>query len=149
MGTSMLIFTRLIMQSIQEIIENHILGEIFSEFPTNLDNAFEFFLRADVDCTEGVNESSLSTEWGYEVCQAYELDNIRAIRGLMSSMYNDLEKLKSALFQYAVKPVMVSIDDFSDSNEFYEFVQKTNAKYHRPGAEELATVFTVSEEAVS
>ena len=126
------------------------MGEIFTEFPKNLDtNAFEFFLRADVDCAEDVSNSPLGLKWGYEVCQAYELDNIRAIRGLMSSMYNDLEKLKSALFQHAVKPVMVSIDDFSDSNEFYEFVQKTNAKYHRPGAEELATVFTVSEEAVS
>ena len=87
--------------SIQEIIENHVLEEIFCEFPTNLDNAFSFFLNADVDCTEDVSMSSLGTEWGYEVCQAYELDNIRAIRGLMQSMYNDLERLKTSLFQYA------------------------------------------------
>jgi len=88
--------------SIQEIIKNHILGEIFTEFPTNLNQcAFQFFLEADVDCAEDVSMSPLGKEWGYDVCQAYELDNIRAIRGLMQSMYSDLEKLKTSLFDIA------------------------------------------------
>lgn len=136
--------------SIQEIIQNHILGEIFSEFPTSLDtNAFDFFLRADVDCSDYVGDSPLGTEWGYELCEQYGLDNIRAIRGLMQSMYNDLERLKSALFQNTVKSVMVGIDDFEDVNEFYNFVQQSNATLHRQGtADEYATVLTVNTEAV-
>lgn len=136
--------------TIQEIIQNHVLGEIFSEFPTDLDtNAFDFFLNADVDCTEYVAESPLGTEWGYEVCESYELENIRAIRGLMQSMYSDLEKLKAKLFQHAVKSVMVSIDAFVDENEFYNFVQDANATLHRQGtADEYATVLTVDAEAV-
>ncbi len=137
--------------SIQEIIQNYILGEIFTEFPTNLNtNAFDFFLNADVDCTEDVSMSPLGTEWGYEVCQAYELDNIRAIRGLMQSMYSDLERLKSSLFQNAVKSIMVSLDDFEDSNKFYDFIQEANATLHRQGtADEYATVYTVDAEVVS
>ena len=90
--------------STQEIIENFIIGEIFTEFPTYLSRgAFKFFMEAGVDCTEFVSESPLGTEWGYEVCEAYELENIRAIRGLMQSMYSDLERLKTALFQHAAK----------------------------------------------
>jgi hypothetical protein len=136
--------------TIQEIIQNHIMGEIFSEFPTDIgQHPFDFFMSAGVDCTGFVVESPLGTEWGYEVCEAYELENIRAIRGLMQSMYSDLERLKTAMFQHAVKSVMVSKEDFIDENEFYDFVQKSNATLHRQGtADEYATVLTVDAEAV-
>jgi hypothetical protein len=137
--------------TIEQIIKNHILKEIFNEFPTDIgQHPFDFFMTSDVDCTEFVSFSPLGTEWGYEVCEQYrEDDSIRKIRGLMQSMYSDLERLKTSLFQYAVKSVVVSKDDFTDENEFYGFVQKTNATLHRQGtADEYATVLTVDAEAV-
>jgi len=106
-------------------------------------------MLADVDCAEDVSMSPLGTKWGYEVCQAYELDNIRAIRGLMESMYSDLERLKTSLFQHVVKSVMLSKDKFESENEFYDFIQYSNAILHRQGtADEYATVLTVDAEAV-
>lgn len=106
------------MNTIQEIIQNHILGEIFSEFPTDLNNAFQFFLEADVDQTTFVGDSSLGEEWGYTVAEAYGLDDIRAIRGLMQSMYNDLEIFKSALFQHASHTVQINKDETSDGIQY-------------------------------
>lgn len=139
------------MTTIQDIIKNHILGEIFTEFPTTLEtNAFDFFLNADVDCAEDVNMSPLGTEWGYEVCQAYELDNIRAIRGTMQSMYNDLERLKTSLFQYAVKPMQLNKDECISDDVFYELVQEGQGNLYRQGtADEYATILTVDTEVVS
>lgn len=138
------------MKTIQEIIKLHILGEIFTDFPTDLEtNAFDFFLRAGVDCTEFVTESPLGTEWGYEVCEAYELDNIRAIRGLMQSMFDGLYELKNKLFNNAVKRAQISLDDFVDCNTFYDFIQSGNGILHRQGtADEYATFLTVDAEAV-
>lgn len=138
------------MKSIQEIIENHILGEIFSEFPTNLNNAFQFFLEADVDQTTFVGDSSLGEEWGYSVCEAYGLDNIRTIRGLMQSMYNDLERLKSSLFQQATSCVKIYKEEIETTNAFYETAQLPNAILKEQGTDDEHIVFiTVSEESVS
>ena len=138
--------------AIEDIIKTHICEDIFQNgYPTDLDNLhpYDFFMRADVDCTDDVSMSPLGTEWGYEVCQAYELDNIRAIRGLMQSMYSDLERLKSSLFQYVVKSTMVSLSDFIEPDTFYEFVQKTNATLHRQGtADEYAMVHAVDTKVV-
>ena len=111
----------------QEIIQNHILGEIFSEFPTDLDtNAFDFFLRADVNCAEDVASSPLGEEWGFEVCEQYSLENIRNLRGLMQSMYSDLERLKSALFQQATSVFHLNKEDIVDENIFYGISESTN-----------------------
>ena len=139
------------MKTIQEIIQNHILGEIFTDFPTDLDtNAFDFFLRADVDCTEDVSMSPLGTEWGFEICEAYELDNIRSIRGLMQSMYSDLERLKSALFQQASHTIQINKDEITSESAFYDIAQYPNAILHRQGTnDEFVTFITISEESIS
>jgi len=135
----------------QEIIQNHILGEIFSEFPTDLDtNAFDFFLGADVDCTDEVEDSPLATEWGYEVLEEYKIENIRNLRGLMQSKYNDLERLKSTLFQQASHIIQINKDDVVSDGAFYDIAQYPNAILHREGAnDEFVTFITVSEEALS
>jgi len=91
--------------TIQEIIQNHILGEIFSEFPTDLDtNAFDFFLRAGVDCAEDVASSPLGEEWGFEVCEQYSFENIRSLRGLMQSMLDDLLRLQDKIAKLQFNP---------------------------------------------
>lgn len=137
--------------TIQEIIQNHVLDQVFTEYPSNLDtSAYDFFMRADVDCTVDVSMSPLREEWGYEVCQAYELDNIRSIRGLMESMYRDLERLKTSLFQYAVKPMQLNKDECISDDVFYELVQEGQGVLQRQGtADEYATILTVDEEATN
>lgn len=137
--------------TIQKIIQNHVLDQVFTEYPSDLDtNAYDFFMRADVDCTEDVSMSPLGEEWGYEVCQAYELDNIRSIRGLMESMYRDLERLKTSLFQYAVKPMQLNKDECISDDVFYELVQEGRGILQRQGtADEYATILTVDEEAIN
>ena len=138
--------------SIQDIIKTQVCESIFQNgYPTTLDNKhpFDFFMEADVECTEGVDESPLGTEWNFEVASEYSFENIRSLRGLMQSMYDDLEKFKTSLFQNAVKSVMVSLDDFDDSNKFYDFIQDANATLHRQGTtDEYATIYTVDVEAL-
>ena len=135
----------------QEIIQNHILGEIFSEFPTDLDtNAFDFFLRADVNCAEDVASSPLGEEWGFEVCEQYSLENIRNLRGLMQSMYDDLKRLKFALFEQALDRIQIKKDEIVSEDTFYEIAQYPNAFLHNQGTpDEYVAFVTVSEEALS
>jgi len=137
--------------TIQETIQNYIMDEIFSEFPTDLDtNAFDFFLRADVDCTEDVASSPLGEEWGFEVCEQYGFENIRSLRGLMQSMYNDLERLKSSLFQQASHTIQINKDEIISENAFYDIAQYPNAILHRQGtADEFVTFITISTETLS
>lgn len=136
----------------QDILKNYILDEIFCEFPTDLDNgnAFDFFLNADVDATEDVITSPLGHYWGYEVCEQYGFENIRSLRGLMQSMYNDLERLKSALFQQASNTIQINKDEMVDESAFYDIAQYPNAILHRQGTnDEFVTFITVSTEALS
>ena len=139
--------------TIEDIIKTHICEDIFQNgYPTDLDNLhpYDFFMRADVDCTIDVESSPLCTEWNFEVSGEYALDNIRCIRGTMQSMYSDLERLKSSLFKHAVKMVNVSLDDFEDSNRFYDFIQDANANLYEQGTpSEHATILTVDVEVVS
>jgi len=138
--------------SIQEIIKTQVCEMIFQNgYPTDFNSThpYDFFINADVDNSEDVESSPLSTEWNFEVAGEHGFENIRSIRGLMQSKYDELESFKTSLFQYAVKSVMVSMDDFEDENEFYNFVQNSRATLHRQGtADEYATVLTVDAEAV-
>jgi hypothetical protein len=130
-----------------EIIKTYVCETIFQNgYPETLENKhpFDFFIEADVNCAEGVDESPLGTEWGFEVASEYAFDNIRAIRGLMASMQNDLESLKNKLFEKSIKKVHVNMDDFVDINEFYQFALDSNAPIQREGtADEYVTIFTV------
>lgn len=137
--------------SLEDIIKNHILGEIFSEFPNNeRQHAFDFFLSSDVNCAEFVGDSPLGTEWDFTVFEQYSYDNIKGLRGLMQSMYDDLEKLKSSLFQYAVTNLTINKSDFNTEDAFYETVQNGNGTLYKEGAEHgFAIIHTVDTEAVS
>ena len=139
------------MATVQDVIKNYIVGEIFYDYPIDLEtNPYDFFLEADVDCTNFVSETSLGTKWGYEVCSNYELDNVRAIRGAMESMYNDLERLKSALFQEVTEIVKINKNEIANENVFYNIAQYSNAMLKEQGSDsEYITFITVSEEALS
>jgi len=139
------------MKTIQEIVKNHVMNEIFVDFPTDLNtNAFDFFLEAYVENTDEVEDSPLGTEWGYEVLEEYKIENIRNLRGLIQSKYNDLERLKSTLFQEASHTIQINKDEVVSDSAFYDIAQYPNAILHREGtADEFVTFITVSKEALS
>jgi len=136
--------------AIQEIIKMQVCENIFQNgYPTNLDNKhpFDFFMEADVDCAEGVDASPLGTEWNFEVASEYGFENIRSIRGLMQSMYEDLERFKTTLFQHATKPVHLNKDECISDGVFYELVQEARGNLYRQGtADEYAIIQTVKSE---
>jgi len=139
--------------SIQEIIKTQVCEMIFQNgYPTDFNSThpYDFFINADVDEREDVESSPLGTEWNFEVSGEHGFENIRSIRGLMQSKYEELESFKTSLFQYAVKSVKISTDDFVDVNEFYSFLQDTNASLYNQGtADEHLIVLSVDAEAVS
>ena len=68
----------------------------------------------------------------------------------MESMYHDLERLKTSLFQYAVKPMQLNKDECISDDVFYELVQEGRGILQRQGtADEYATILTVGEEATN
>ena len=139
--------------SITNIIKTQVCEQVFQNgYPTDLDNKhpFDFFMEANVDCAEGVDESPLGTEWNFEVASEYGFENIRSIRGLMQSMYEDLDRFKTSLFQYAVKPMQLNKDECISDDVFYKLVQEGQGNLYRQGTvDEYAIMQTVDEEALS
>jgi len=135
--------------TIQEIIKNHVLGEMFSEFPKNTENAFDFFLRYEIDDTNFVTLSPLGEKWEYVVNEQYCLNNIKSLREHMLSMYDDLERLKSALFQHSTGYVKIYKDEMKTDSSFYETAQLPNAILKEQGTDdEYISFITVSEEPI-
>jgi len=130
------------MKTIENIIKNHIVGEIFSEFPTDLDNteAFDFFLNADVDNTSFVGDSPLGTEWSYEVCEQYGYEEIKALRGLMQSQLDDLLKLQDTINQKCTLRISIFKRDMDDE-EFQELKNKPTANINRNGTNDEYITF--------
>jgi len=127
--------------SIQEIIKNHILEEIFNEFPNNEgQHAFDFFLRSDVNCAEFVGESPLGTEWGFTVCEQYSYDNIRALRGLMQSQLDDLLRLQDTINQKCTLRISIFKSDMDDE-DFQELKNKPTANINRSGTNDEYITF--------
>lgn len=88
------------MATIENIIKDFIVEDIFCEYPTDLNpNGFDFFMRSGIDATVTVGETPLSYEWGFEVCEEYEWENIRALRGLMQSRLDDQMKLQEIILK--------------------------------------------------
>lgn len=85
------------MKTIENIIKNFIVDDVFSEHPGNIGEAFDYFMEADVDTTESVSLSELA--FNYEVCAKYETENIRSIRDLMQSKLDDLVKLQGNILK--------------------------------------------------
>jgi len=138
---------------IEDIIKTHICEDIFQNgYPTELDNLhpYDFFMRADVDCTIDVESSPLCTEWNFEVAGEYALDNIRAIRGLMQSMYSDLKRLKNSLFLQAFSTVKIYRDEMISDLDFYETADLPNVILKEQGTEdEHIVIIAVDAEIIS
>lgn len=130
------------MKKIENIIKNHIVGEIFSEFPTDLDNteAFDFFLQADIDDTDFVGDSPLSAEWGFETCEQYDYEDIKALRGLMQSQLEDLFKLQDTIHQECTLRISIFKSDM-DGGEFSELKNKPTANINRNGTNDEYVTF--------
>lgn len=86
-------------------IKEHIMDDIFCERPFE-DNDWDSFMK----------NSTLKFPDNFQVCQEYELDNARDIRGLMQSKYNDLVRLVESILPkniYAVEQFDVWFSDSS------------------------------------
>mgnify|MGYP005850290953 CR=1 FL=1 len=80
-------------KKVEEALKNHIVEEIFSEFPIDTkEHPYDLFMTSEVDAVNSVEDTPLG-EKGYEVCEEYGLENIRNLRGLMQSKLNDLNRL--------------------------------------------------------
>jgi len=135
--------------SIQKIIQQHSLSNIFSKTPELDVNSFDLFLQADVDNAELLENSPLYTKWGYVACKQYQNSTVGSIRKSLQDMYNNLDVLKTSLFQYAVKPMQLNKDECISDNVFYELVQESNGQLYRQGTmDEFASILTVNTEAV-
>ncbi len=60
--------------SIENILKTEVCEEMFQNgYPSSisLDNKeihpFDFFMNADIDCMQTVDESSLNTQWNFEI----------------------------------------------------------------------------------
>lgn len=110
-------------------LKAHILNEVFKEFPTlNTQHPFDFFMEADVENVDFVDQSPLGTEWGYEVKEEHEIDDIRAIRGQMQNMYDslidiDLTPGESEIPDEIVQKARNVINDVKSGEDAYSIAQ--------------------------
>ena len=133
------------MTTIENTIKEYILSRIFSEFPTTDTDTFDFFMISDIDATVTVGETPLRDEWGYEVCEEYEWENVRSLRGLMQSELNDLMRLQSTIMNKCTSIVQINKDEIISDSVFEELSQVQNANIHRAGTnDEFITFNTIN-----
>ena len=83
-----------------DIIKEYICDEVFQNgYPhrVNDEHPFDFFMSADLDSSQSVEDSILGMQYGFEVAEEYIMDNIRSIRGLMQSKLDDLIRLQEKI----------------------------------------------------
>lgn len=83
-----------------DIIKEHICDEVFQNgYPHRVsdEHPFDFFMSADLDSSQSIEDSILGTQYGFEVAEEYSMDNVRNIRGLMQSKLNDLIRLQDKI----------------------------------------------------
>lgn len=131
------------MTKIEEKIKDSVIAEIFSEFPT-LDNQhpYDFFMQATIDETETVGGSALREEWGFEVCENFDWEPIRSIRGLMQTKYDDLESFFNTLMsELEIKAIQINKNECVDLEEYENLRNNANAMVHRSGTADEFLVF--------
>lgn len=75
------------MTTLQDIIKTHICGEIFSEFPTDIEqHPFDFFMTCDIDA-----------EGEFMVCEQYEYETVESLRGLMVNQLDSMLELQKKI----------------------------------------------------
>lgn len=85
------------MTTLQDIIKTHICGEIFSEFPTDIEqHPFDFFMTCDIDVDLPISHSALA-EWEFMVCEQYEYETVESLRGLMVNQLDSMLELQKKI----------------------------------------------------
>jgi len=132
------------MKTIEVIVKDFIVGEIFSEFPTDLNtHPYDFFMMSGVDATDNVGETALREEWGYEVCEEYAWENIRNLRGLMQSKFNDQMRLQQKIYDNCMVRISVFKSELSDE-EYEDLKNKSTVNINREGTnDEFLTFKTI------
>ena len=134
------------MATITNILKTHICEEIFQNgYPQkpNAQHPFDFFMEVDVECTEGVDESVLGTEHGFEVASEYSFENIRSIRGLMQEKLDDLERLQESIFTKCTVFHQIAKDEFASDSDFHNFADAKGVTLHRSGTADEYVTFRV------
>lgn len=128
----------------EKIIKNYILGEIFSEIPMDLNqHPFDFFMASDVDIDLPVQYSAFN-EWGYEVCEMYEFESVRSLRGLMQNQLDSLIQLQSKIQGVTTARVLISKSEMVNEEDFEDLKNKPHAHVEREGtADEFVTFITI------
>ena len=131
------------MTKIKKILKTYICEEIFQNgYPEEVNgkHPFDFFIEADVECAEGVDESPLGKEYGFECAGEYGFENVRAIRGLMQSKLDDIERLQEDIFSKCTSFHQISKDEFASDSDFHDFTDTRGVTLHRSGtADEYVT----------
>ena len=138
------------MATINELLKTHICEEIFQNgYPEDVNgqHPFDFFMEADVECANGVDDSSLGEEFGFEVASEYGFENIRSIRGLMQSMLDDLERLQEKIMLEVIESYSVEHhigkDEFASDSDFHDFADVRGVTLHRSGTADEYVTFRV------
>ena len=101
-------------------------------------------MSSGVDNTVNVGETPLREEWGFEVCEEYEWENVRSLRGLMQSELNDLMELQNTIKDNISLNVIRIILEKSEMNEddYESFKEKKTATIHREDTNDEYIQFT-------
>ena len=134
------------MAIISELLKTHICEEIFQNgYPEDVNgqHPFDFFMETDVECTNGVDDSPLGEEYGFEVASEYGFENIRSIRGLMQSMLDSLERLQELIFDKCSVFHQIGKDEFASNSDFHDFTDARGVTLHRSGTADEYVTFRV------
>ena len=128
------------------ILKTHICEEIFQNgYPEDVNgkHPFDFFMEADVECAEGVDESAFGNKYGFEVASEYGFENIRSLRGLMQAKLDELERLQENIFANCTVLHQIAKDEFANDSDFHDFADSRGATLYRSGTADEYVTFRV------
>jgi len=124
-------------------IKTQVCETIFQNgYPENINgkHPFDYFIEAEVESSGDIESCELGNA-GFDVACEYEFENVRSLRGLMQSMYNDLEQFANKLLKTRV--LQLNKDECINDNVFYELVEEGKGTLHRKGTPEEYAHFVV------
>lgn len=134
------------MATITNILKTHICEEIFQNgYPQDINgqHPFDFFMEVDVECANGVDDSPLEEEYGFEVASEYSFENIRSLRGLMQAKLDELERLQENIFVNCTVVHQIGKDEFASDSDFHDFADVRGVTLHRSGTADEYVTFRV------
>ncbi len=134
------------MATVVKILKTHICEEVFQNgYPSEVGgkHPFDFFMEADFECANGVDDSPLGEEYGFEVASEYGFENIRSLRGLMQAKLDELERLQENIFANCTVLHQVGKDEFASDSDFHDFADTRGITLHRSGTADEYVTFRV------